>query len=170
MARLIWIATGLAWATASLTVLAGAAFWDAVTALDYAAVYSYTVSWLLLALSIMAVGRLVAAPSVRVVAVVVAMAATTAGIANVAEDAFDLAAADPFYVAGSLMTIASLFALAIALARAGAATLAGVTLLLALGMFLVSAGGGLLILGALGWLALRGARRTRPSPIPAEPA
>lgn len=168
MARLIWISTGIAWAVASLTQLAGAVYYDPVTLLDWTAVLAYTVALLWLGLSVWCIGWLVPSRAVRVVAVTAAIPPIVTGLANLAEDGLGLAGASSVYVTGILLTVLGLVVLAGALLWSRARRLAGLMALVTIGLFLVAFGGGVVLLLLFEYLAGRTAwfrpepPRTRP--------
>lgn len=130
-------------------------YWNPVTALDFAAVWLYSAGFLTLALTATLLGRLVPTRSVRQAASVMAIAALLTGVANGIEDGLGVKAAATVYVIGELALLVGTLALVVALARAGPARLAWMAGSLAIGLLLVSIGGGLVILGTLGALAVR---------------
>ena len=163
MARLIWITTGIFWAVASLVLLGGAVYYEPVTLLDWTAVIAYTAALVWLGLAIFCIGRLVPSALVRTTALIAAMAPIVTGLANLVEDGFDVAAASSVYVAGSLLTVVGLVALAVVLVQARALRLAVLCLLVIVGLFFVVDGGGVVILFLFEYLAGRTAWFRPPS-------
>ena len=155
MARLIWITTGIFWAIASLVLLGGAVYYEPVTLLDWTAVIAYTAALVWLGLAIVCIGRLVPSRLVRITALSAALPPIVAGLANLVEDGFDVAAASSVYVAGSLLTVVGLIALVAALVWARATRLAALCVLVFAGLLFVAAGGGVVILLAFEYLAGR---------------
>jgi hypothetical protein len=172
-ARIVWLLTGGVWATQALVGFAEPDYWDPVTTLDFAAVWLYSAGFLTLALTVTLLGRLVPTRSVRRAAIVMAIAALVTGVANGIEDGLGVKTAGTVYVIGALALLISTLVLVVALGRAGLARLAWMTGGLAFGLLLVSTGGGLIILGMLGALAVRPAWflvADPEPPIPAVPA
>ena len=170
MARMAWITTGIFWAVASLLLVGGAAYYEPVTLLDWAAVLTYTAALVWLGLSIACIGRLVPSRPVRITALIAAVPPIVTGVANLVEDGFDVAAASSVYVAGSLLTVVGLVALAAALLWARATRLAALCLLVTLGLLFVVDGGGVVILLLLEYLAGRTAWFQAPPTQPAGPS
>jgi hypothetical protein len=156
-ARIVWLATGLAWAASSLVQLAGPRYWDAATALDYLAVYSFSAAWILLAASALTLGRVVPRRAVVLAGAVVAVAAFLAGTANLVEDGFGLKAWGTLYVIGALGAWLALLPLAFVLWRGGPVALAVAPALTFLGFAAFPIGGGLLVLVGWGAPAIRSA-------------
>lgn len=172
-ARIVWLLTGGVWATHALVGFAEPEYWNPVTTLDFAAVWLYSAGFLTLALTATLLGRLVPTRSVRRAAIVMAIAALVTGVANGIEDGLGVKTAGTVYVIGALALLVGTLVLVVALARDGPARLAWMTGGLAIGLLLVSIGGGLVILGMLGALAVRPAWflvADPEPPIPAAPA
>lgn len=154
-ARIVWLLTGGVWATHALVGFTDPEYWNPVTALDFAAVWLYSAGFLTLALTAILLGRLVPTRQVQRAAIVMAIAALVTGVANGIEDGLGVKTAGSVYVIGALALLVGTLALVVALARAGPPRLAWMAGGLAIGLLLVSIGGGLVILGTLGGLALR---------------
>lgn len=155
LARTVWLLTGLAWAFASLIQLAGPRYWDAVTTLDYLAVYSLSLALLLLAIGVVALARIAPRRAVIVTALVVAAAAAATGVANFVEDGIGLKSWGTIFVISSLTTLFGMVPLAILLWKGPNPRLALVPGLTLLGFATFPIGGGLLILAGWGLLAIR---------------
>lgn len=162
VARWIWLLTGIAWGSRAMIGLAQPQYADAITLIDKAAVWSYSVAWLLLAPSVVLLARLTSARGAIVISVVCAVAAIVAGSANGLEDGLGLRPFGIAYVAGVLVAWLCLPALAVACARAGWSRLAPLCVGLFVGILFVSSGGGLIVLGCLGAIALAPAWFIRP--------
>jgi hypothetical protein len=167
VARAVWLVTGLAWAGESLLQFAHPQYWDPLTTLDWLAVWSFSASWLLLAATTILLGRLTGTPQVLAVATVVAIGAVAAGVANAFEDGLGIKSLGTIYVLGSLTAAFGLLALAATIHSSGFTRLARLTLVLFLGAAAVMAGGGLIVLGVLGALAVSPAWFIRPTQLPA---
>lgn len=155
VARVVWLATGLAWAAGSLLQFAGVDYWSPVTTLDYVAVWSYTAGWLLVGVSIIPLGRLAGSRPAGIIALVIAIGAIVAGIANGLEDGLDTSSAGTLYVIGSLVAAFGMLALCGALAASERPRLAILPGAMVGGFFLVVTGlGGLIVLAAFGAIAL----------------
>lgn len=154
LSRLVWVLTGLAWATRSAMEFASPDYWDPVTALDWASIWVYSIAWLLLAPSVLLIARLVATRSVVLVAVIASIGAVMAGSANAVEDGLGVSSMGTWYVIGFMTGWLALPVLAVTLARAHRVRLAGLVLAIFGGILLFNLGGGLIVLGALGSLAI----------------
>ena len=158
--RMVWLATGLILAARSLIGLAHPAYIDPVTTLDWAAVWSFSLGWILLALSILFIARLAPTREVSLVSTIVAIGALAAGAANAVEDGLGQRAWGTVYIIGSLTGWFGLLALAVVVARAGLRRLAFAVVTIFLGFALGSTGnvlaiiGASLAIGALGGLAV----------------
>jgi len=154
--RTVWLATGAAWALSSAILLAGPAYWDPATVLDWVAVLAYTAAWLLFGPAIVLASRLVPSRSARFVALLLAVAAAVTGVANVVEDGLGVAAAGTLYVTAILVATMLLVPLAYLFARDRSNALAILALVLFVGIgFTSGGGGGPLVLAAFVVLALR---------------
>ena len=172
MPKVVWLATGVAWAASSLLLLASPTYWEPATILDWAAVLAYTVAWLLLAPSVVLVSRLAEARRAHLVGAAIAVAAVVAGIANIVEDGLGVAGASEWYVYGILIATVLLVPFAYLFARERALRLAAFALALFIGIGFTAAGiGGLVVLVLFGALALRTewfqSRSAPPMPEPA---
>jgi hypothetical protein len=137
-ARVTWFLTGLVWAARSLIGLAHPDYWNAVTTLDYTAVWSSSLAWILLGLSVAFIGRLVATRVVLRIATVVAIGAMVAGVANGIEDGLGHRQWGTVYVIGSLTGFLGLLVLAAVIARAGLPRLAVAVVAMFLGIALTA--------------------------------
>lgn len=146
----VYVLTGLVWTGRSLLeVLAHPDYWDPVTSLDWLAIWSFSLAFALLALTIPLLARdSRAGPLVDVTAGSVALAAALASVANVIEDAFAVTGASTFYVIGALGTLFGLIALCASLWLGRRRSSALVVLLILLGV-------ASMVLG-MGWLVLFG--------------
>jgi hypothetical protein len=146
----IYVLTGLVWTGRSLLeVLAHPDYWDPATSLDWLAIWSYSLAFALLALTVALLARdNRAGRFVDVTTVVVSLAAALASVANVIEDALDVTGASTFYVIGALGTLIGLIALCAGLWFGRRRASALVVLLILVGMTGM-------ILG-MGWLVLVG--------------
>ncbi len=162
VARWIWLLTGVAWGSRALIGLAQPQYTDPVALLDWAAVWSYSLAWLLLAPSVLLLAQLTSARSAIVISLVCAGAAVVAGIANGLEDGLGFRQFGIPYVAGVLVAGFGLLALAAACARAGWSRLAALCVGLFVGILFISFGGGLIVLGCLAAIALVPAWFVRP--------
>lgn len=153
-ARIVWLLAGGAWATRSILEFAEPDYWNAVTALDFAAVWLSSACWLILAPAVILIGRLSPSHPPRTTAVVVAGAAVLAGVANGIEDGLGVSSWGSFYVLGTMTAWLGILALVVIFARAGRSRLGWVAGGLFTGFLLFNVGGGLLILGALAGLAI----------------
>jgi hypothetical protein len=153
-ARLVWLLTGIAWAATSLILFAGPQYWDPVTILDWTAVWTYTIAWLLFAPSVLLLGRMSTSRTVVALAIVSAVGAVIVGSANALEDGFGVEGAENMYVVGFLWAWLSLIPLAVAQWLARDSTLSRLTIVLFLGIALSTLGGGFIILASLAAIAI----------------
>jgi hypothetical protein len=170
LARVIWLATGIAWACRSLMSLADPDYLDPMTALDWGSVWLYSVAWLLMAPSVLLMGRLVPTRPILGCAAIVAIGAVLAGTANALEDGFGMGSLGTAYVVGVLLAWLGFVPLAVAFGLARALRLAGLCVVLVVAIPLINTGGSILVLIALGALAMRPAWFATPGPTPARPA
>ena len=154
VARIVWSATGVAWAAASLVQLAHPDYWDPVTALDWAAVWLYSAAWLTLAPSVLLIARLVDSREVKIAATIVAVGAIAAGVANGVEDGLGASSFGLLYVVGFMVGWLGLIGLAATFARARCVRLAGLSAAIFVGVASITLGGGVIVLVALGSLAV----------------
>lgn len=148
MMRVAWLLTGLAWAVRSLLELAKPDYYKPVTLLDWASVVSYSIAWLLSAAAVLLLARDLGGPQVRLVAVVFTVGATTAGLANLVEDAFGQSWGGMPYVVGFLVAWITLIPLALLVSRTGTRRMAILPLALFASIALFNSGGGLIVLVA----------------------
>jgi len=146
----VYVLTGLVWTGRSLLeVLAHPDYWDPITSLDWLAIWSFSLAFALLALTIPLLARdSRAGHLVDVTAASVALAAALASVANVIEDAFAVTGASTFYVIGALGTLVGLIALCAGLWLDRRRSSALVVLLILVGV-------ASMVLG-MGWLVLVG--------------
>jgi hypothetical protein len=154
IARLVWLATGLLWAARSLVGFANPDYWDPVTALDWIAIWLYSAAWLMLAASVLLLGRLVGSREVTVATTIVAAGAIAAGVANGIEDGIGVSWFGTLYVVGFMVGWLGLLGLAATYQRARRTRLAGLAATTFLGILMFNVGGGFIILLALGGLAV----------------
>lgn len=153
-ARLLWLATGCVWATRSLLEFAGPDYREPVTALDWTAVWAFSIALILLAPSVILLGRLAPSSKVTIAAVVVAAGALVAGLANGIEDGFGVEAGGVVYVVGFVVAWLGLAVLAVMFGIDGRARLVLLAAALVVGIALFTVGGGLIVLAAFGSLAV----------------
>jgi hypothetical protein len=146
----VYVLTGLVWTGRSLLeVLAHPDYWDPVTSLDWLAIWSFSLAFALLAVTIPLLARdSRAGRLVDVTAALVALAAALASVANVIEDAFAVTGASTFYVIGALGTLVGLIALCAGFWLGRRRSSALVVLLILVGV-------ASMVLG-MGWLVLVG--------------
>jgi hypothetical protein len=149
VARFIWGLTGIAWAAASLLVMAGAQYWGATGLTDFFAVSLYTAAWLLAAPTMLLMTRGSPGRATNIFAKIFAVAAIVVGTANALEDAVGLTEMGTVYVVSFVVALLTLVPLAATLWRGGSGRLAGVTAALFVGSALVTTGGGMLVFAAL---------------------
>lgn len=166
VSRIVWVVTGAVWAARSLLEFAHPDYWKPVTALDWSAVWLFSVCWLLLAPSMLLLGRLASSRRVMTVAAVVATGALLAGGANAIEDGFGVKALGTLYVIGSLTAWLGLLPLAAMLQQARYSRLTRLVVALSLGSMLFTVGGGVIVLVAFGSLAVAPRWFTRQNPEP----
>ncbi|MEK6721743.1 MAG: hypothetical protein AABZ33_13900 [Chloroflexota bacterium] len=154
-ARFIWLLTGAVWAARSLVGFADPAYWNPTTTLDWIAVWLFSACWLTLAPAVILLARLVPARPVRAVAVVVAIAALLAGVANGIEDGLGVKSWGTFYVLGSMTAWLGWLALVVTFARARRSRLAWLAGGVVVSFLLFNVGGGFVTLLALGGLAVK---------------
>lgn len=164
--RVIWLATGIAWASRSLMSLADPDYWDPVSTLDWSAVWLYSIAWLLMAPSVLLMARLAPTRLVLTCAAIVAAAAVVAGAANALEDGLGMRSLGSAYVVGVMVAWLGLVPLAVAFGLARAPRLAGLCVVLVVGIPLINTGGSVLILVGLGALAIRPAWFSTPGATP----
>jgi hypothetical protein len=147
---ILYLATGLAWTGVSLLeIVAHPHYWEPVTIVDWIAVWTYTLAFVLTALTVPLIARDArAGRAVGVVAAIAGGAAALAAIGNVFEDAFDQSAWSKAYVAGALGTLLAMVGLAALLALRHRPRSALAVALILVGLAVQSAG--------LGWVALVG--------------
>lgn len=168
--RIVWLLTGVVWAAHSLIGFADPNYWDPVTALDWSAVWVFSAALLLLAPSVLLLGRLASSRESMIAATVVASGAVVAGVANAVEDGLGVEAVGVLYVIGILTAgFALLWPLAVTLGKAGSSRLAMLSVALFVGVVLATLGGGVVVLCGLGAAAVapRWFEQSRPEANPA---
>ena len=153
VARFTWGVTGIAWAAASLLVVAGVEYWDPTSLTDRLAVWLYTAAWLLAAPTVLLMTRGSSGRVPHILAMTFAFAAIVAGAANLLEDGFGLRELGTAYVVGFVVALMTLLPLTVTLLRTGLGRLAGVTAALLVGIAFVASGGGVIVFGGLAALA-----------------
>jgi hypothetical protein len=154
VSRFIWLVTGVVWAARSLLEVAHPDYWDPITALDWSAIWVYSAAWLLMAPSVLLLGRLASSRRVLTAATVVAIGAVLAGGANAVEDGFGVTSLGTLYVIGFFTAWLAFVPLAVTLWRAGYRRLGRAVAAIFLGVTLFVIGGGLIILAVLGGIAV----------------
>jgi hypothetical protein len=157
----IYLSTGLIWTGRSiLEVVAHPDYWDPVAAVDWIAVWTFSLALFLLAATLVGVAADSGSGGARrVIGGVAAVAALVAGLANAIEDGFDVEMAAPVYAVGALITVAAMVVFAVALGISGRPRWFAAVLLMVVGVVTISAGFGVLVLmgaGVATW-----ARRSR---------
>lgn len=141
-------------------------YWDPVSALDWTAVWAFSAALLLLAPSVLLLGRLAPSSKVMITAAVVAVGALIAGLANGIEDGLGVEGLGVAYVAGFLVAWLGLAVLAVMFGIDGRARLVLLVGALVVGIALFTVGGGLIVLCVLGGVAVapRWFQSVRPAP------
>lgn len=155
LSRAVWLVTGLAWASRSLMALADPDYWEPASALDWSAVWLFSIALVLLAPSVLLMARLAPTRLVVTCATIVAIGAVSGGVANALEDGLGMPSLGTLYVVGVMVAWLGLVPLAVAFGLAHATRLAGLCVVLGVGILLINAGGSVLVLIALGSLAIR---------------
>jgi hypothetical protein len=152
--RLVWLLAGLAWAARSVMEFARPDYYEPVTLLDWSAVVSYSVAWLISAAAVLLLARDLGARPVHVFAVIFAVAATVAGLANLVEDALDQAWGGTPYIIGFLVAWIALLPLAAVVGRSGTWRVALLPMAMFIAISLFNVGGGIILLLAASAFAL----------------
>jgi hypothetical protein len=140
------IVVGIAFSVRGAIALQDPDFWEPVTDLDYAAVWTHSLALMLVAPAlVILVRRSRAGSAATIVALVSAGAAVVTAVANAIEDGFDLEGFGTLYVLAILPFLFGLIVLAILLFRGDHAAFGFVPLLTILGLFAYDAGGGIVI-------------------------
>lgn len=145
-ARALWLAAGATWAVRSLMVFAHPAYADATTPLDWLAVWSFSLAFLLTALAIVTSPALTPTRASRRTALVVALAAAVAGIANALEDGLGVEAMFAVFAVGALVALYGPFLVAVTIAIGQRYRLAGWWAGVGLGFFTFPIGGSVIVL------------------------
>ena len=154
LSRIVWLITGVAWAARSLMEFAHPDYWDPATALDWSSIWVYSAAWFGMAASVLLLARLAPTRPVVTVAALVVTASVLAGGANALEDGFGMESLGTLYVIGILGAWLGLLPLAVAFRLAKVTRLAGLTVGLFVGITSFTFGGGLIVLAALGSIAV----------------
>jgi hypothetical protein len=144
--RAAWWLTGIAWAARSLLEFARPNYYEPGSPLDWSAVISFSLAWMLSAVAVLLFARDLGTLPVRSVSVVFAFAASVAGLANLVEDALGLSWGGTPYIVGFLVAWISLIPLAIVVWRTGSRRVTILPVALFASIALFNSGGGLLIL------------------------
>jgi hypothetical protein len=158
VAVLVYLALGLDLTISSIIqVVATPAYWEPVTTVDYVAVWSWSLGFLLLAMAVPLLVRDTAPERATLVAArVVSVAAICAAVANAVEDGVGIESWGSVYVVGSLTTLGGIIAVAALLGRAGRSRHTAVVLLWLAGMAMTNWGLGFLaLIGSLVAIAAR---------------
>lgn len=153
MQGLFLVLVGIAWATRALIGLTDADFWNAITLLDYASVWTYSLAVLLIAPALLILIRQAkSGRAATLVAWVVAAGAILAAVANGIEDGLGYKEFGAQYVLGASIVGLGLIALAALMASGRRKIFAIVPTLTVAGLLAFSVGGGFLI--AATWAVL----------------
>ena len=170
LARLaIAVLTGVTWAVCSVQqVLVQPDSWNPVSQADWFAVYSYSVAWLITAISLLILREVARqAPGLSTSIVVASAGSAVAGIGNLLEHGLSLKGFGAMYVTGVLVGGLGLFFVA---ARVWVSPVRSLTFVAGIGgiaVALVTVGGG--VLGLVAWLGLGAIltrERVRPTAAP----
>jgi hypothetical protein len=151
--RILWFVTGCVWAARSVLEFANPDYWDPVSALDWTAVWAFSAALLLLAPSVLLLGRLAPSSKVMITATIVALGALVAGLANGIEDGLGVEQLGTAYIFGFLVLWPGLAVLAVMFGIDGRARLVLLVGALVVGIALLTVGGGLIVLCAFGGVA-----------------
>jgi hypothetical protein len=161
------IAVGIAFGVCGVITLQDPIYWEPVTGLDHAAVWTYSLALLLAGPALVILARQArAGRAASYLAWIMAGAAVIAAVANAIEDGFDQEGFGVLYIAGSLPFVFGQVVLAIMLGVGDRKAFALVPTLTFLGLVAFNSGGGILIgltWAAFGLLVLVG--RTTPTSI-----
>ncbi len=117
MPRILWLATAVAWALSSLSLLVAPVSSDPATVVGWLPVLAYATAWLLSAASLAMLSRLAEARRARAVGAAIAVAAGVTGVATVLANGFAVAGASEWYGFGIVIATALLVPLAYLFAR-----------------------------------------------------
>jgi len=145
-ARALWFAAGVTWAVRSLMVFAHPAYTDPVSPLDWFAVWSFSVAFLLIGLAIVTSPALTPTRASRRTALVVALAAAVAGIANALEDGLGVEKMFTVFAISALIALYGPFLVAVIIAIGQRYRLAGWWAGVGLGFFTFPIGGSVIVL------------------------
>ena len=165
------VLVGVVFVVEGVIILGHPTYWDAVTPLDYAAVWTHSLVLLMAAPAlIILVRQAQAGGAATAVAWVMAGGAVVSAIANAIEDAFHVEGFGALYIIGALPYAYGTFLLAILLALGPRKAFALVPAVTALGLLATDGGGSILV--GLAWavfgvLVLLG--RSEPNVATAEP-
>lgn len=140
------ITVGLTFAIQGVIALQDPDYWEPVTRLDYAAVWTYSLALLLLAPALLILVREAQAGQTAItVAWIMSGAAVLTAVANAIEDAFDLKGMGVFYLLGIMPVLFGQIVLVVSLFKGDRKAFALVPLFTLLGWFGINAGGGVVI-------------------------
>ena len=140
------IVVGIVFSVRGLIALQDPDFWEPVTDLDYAAIWTHSLAFLLVAPALVILVRQAQAGSAATaVAWVIAWAAVLTAVANAIEDGFDLEGFGTLYVLAILPFLFGQILLAFLLFRGDHKAFGLVPMLTILGLFAYDAGGGIVI-------------------------
>lgn len=140
------VCVGAAWAIGGAIATQGPEYWDAVTALDYAAVWTYSLALLMSAPALVILVRQAhAGRAATIVAWLMAVAAVATSMANAIEDGLHLKAFSTLYIVGAVPLFYGLLLLALLLGMGARKRFALIPLLMFVGTLANASGGGILI-------------------------
>lgn len=144
----VYLALGLTVTVRSiLAVVADPDYWDPVTTVDYVAVWTWSLAFVLLGVAVVMLVRDARVDrATRVTTWVVLVATIFTAVANGIEDGFGAAAWGSLYVIGSLTALGGLLVLIVMLARAGRSRPAAIVGLWLAGLAMTTWGLGVLAL------------------------
>jgi hypothetical protein len=144
----LFLSTGVTWTARSLLeIVAHPDYWDPVSAIDWAAVWVYSLAWVLLAATLVGAAiRSGSGTTVRVFGGIAAVTALVTGVANGIEDGLRLNWISTVYVLGALGTVGTMVAFAVALGLSGRPRWLVAILLMVPGIVAMSFGFGVLVL------------------------
>ena len=148
LATIVYLALGLVWTGRSLlAVIADPQYYDPVTTIDWIAVWTYSLGFVLIAAAVPLLAREArAGRTLYAIAWIVAAGALLAAFANGMEDGVGIESWGSIYVVGSLTMLFGLIAVGAVLWRRQRPTHALVVVLWLAGFALHSAGLGVLVL------------------------
>ncbi len=154
LSRIVWLVTGFLWVAGFAIDLTNANYLEPTAALDWIALWSWSVASVMLGASVLLVARLSSSRPAMITAAVVAGGGVTAGVANGLEDGYGITEMGLFYVLGFAAMWFGLMVQAIVLAQSGHLHLAALSFVMFIGVTLFPVGGAFAILAALSSVAL----------------